>query len=71
MTDEADRSVVMAVSVTAVLNLVIIELMPLSSLFMMVRGANSPDHLKLGRFPTHWDLSAFRGQTWLLVFIIW
>ena len=26
---------------------------------MMVRGANVPDYLKLGRFPTHWDLSDF------------
>ena len=27
---------------------------------------------KLGRFPTHWDLMAFQGQTWVLcVFAYW
>ena len=53
----------LAVSVTAVLKVVIIESKSASSLFMMVRGVNLP---WLGRFPTHWDLSAFRGQTWVL-----
>ena len=55
----------LAVSVPVVLKVVIIESMSVSSLFMMVRGANFPPIIAWG-FPTHWDLSAFRGQTWVL-----
>ena len=54
-----------AVSITAVLKVVIIESRSVSSLSMMVRGANFPPVI-VGRFPTHWDLSAFWGQTWVL-----
>ena len=57
--------ILLAVSITAMLKVVFIESMPASWLFMMVRGANFP-LIIAWKFSTHRDVSAFRGQTWVL-----
>ena len=55
----------LAVSITAVLKVVITESMSVSSLLMMVRGANFPPIVDW-KGSTHWGLSAFWCQTWVL-----
>ena len=55
----------LAVSVTAVLKVVITESRSVSSLLMMVRGANFPPIIAW-KVLTQWDIAAFRGQTCVL-----
>ena len=55
----------LAVSVTAGLKVVITESRSVSSLLMMVRGANFPPIIAW-KVLTQWDIAGFRGQTCVL-----
>ena len=56
----------LAVSVTAGWRLWSLNLCLYLHFFMIVTGANFPPVIAWRVFPTHWNLSGFRGQTWIL-----